>query len=445
MELERQMELARAALDKSKADAWEIAAVHSQSVSIGVRGAEVDKFQESTSSGLALRVIAEGRPGFAYVIGGDPAGIERAADEALASAAASDPEPGFSLAAPVADPPQVEVFDPELAAEPVEDKVAKAKELAAAALAADSRVVHVQPAEYGSAVSTVRLWSSEGLDFTHQGTNVSAGALAMAAENGEQEMGWDSHSARFLSEIDCQALGAEAGRRAAAFLGARPVPDGRYDVILDNEVAVQFLGLLAASLQGDSLLKGRSLLAGRESQEIISPLVSIIDDGLYPRGLGSGSLDDEGTPMAKKVLVERGVLRGFIYDRLWGARAGQQSTGNGMRGSLKGPPGVGFSNLYIEPGELSQTGLEAEMGRGLVICEIMGGHTADPVSGEFSFGASGFLVENGARVRPVKSIAIAGQALELFGSVAAVGSDLKFSGREGSPSLLLKGLSVSGA
>lgn len=439
------MELARAALQNSGADAWEIAAVHSESVSIGVRGSEVDKFQESTSSGLALRVIANQRPGFAYVIGGDPAGIERAAQEALASAAASDPEPGFSLAAPVDDPPQVEVFDPELAAEPVEAKVAKAKQLAATALAADPRVVHVQPAEYGSAVSTVRLWSSEGLDFTHRGTNVSAGALAMAAGDDEQEMGWDSRSARFVAEIDCAALGAEAGRRAAAFLGARPVPDGRYDVILDREVAVQFLGLLAASLQGDSLLKGRSLLAGKEGQEVISPLLSIIDDGLYPRGLGSGSLDDEGTPMAKKVLVERGVLAGFIYDRLWGARAGRESTGNGMRGSLKGPPGVGFSNLYLEPGGKSQGELEADMGSGLVICEIMGGHTADPVSGEFSFGASGFLVENGQRARPVKSIAIAGQVLDIFSTVTAVGSDLEFSGRQGSPSLLLNGLSVSGA
>jgi len=445
MNLDRQMDLARTALENSGADQWEIAAVRSEQVSIGVRGDEVDKFQQSTSSGLALRVIKDQRPGFAYVIGGDPAGIARAAAEALASARASDPEPGLTLASPPEGLPEVETFDPELAADPVEAKVARAKELAAAALAADPRVVHVQPAEFGSAVSTVRLLSSTGLDFTHQGTTVSAGALAMASENGEQEMGWDSHSARFLGEIDPQALGREAGRRAAAFLGARPVPDGRYQVVLENEVAVQFLGLLAASLQGDSLLKGRSLLAGREGQEVTSPLVTLVDDGLYPRGLGSGSLDDEGTPMAKKVLVERGVLAGFIFDRLWGARAGRASTGNGMRGSLKGPPGVGFSNLYLEPGPAGRQELESQMGRGLVISEIMGGHTADPVSGEFSFGAAGFLVEGGRRVRPVKSIAIAGQVLEVFQAVAGVGSDLKFAGRQGSPSLLISHMSVSGS
>ena len=403
------MELARRALEASGVKQWEIAAVHRDQVSIGVRGQEVDKFQQSSSSGLAIRVVSEARLGFAYVIGGDQQGIERAVAEALASAAASDPEPEFSLAGPVETLPQVEVFDPELAADPVEAKVTRAKELAAAALAADPRVVHVQPAEFSSAVSTVRLITSLGLDFTHQGTTASAGALAMAAQDGEQEMGWESHSARFLSEIDPQALGREAGLRAAAFLGARPVGDGRYDVILENSVAAQFLGLLAASLQGDALLKGRSLLAGKQDSQIVSPLVSLVDDGLLPRGLGSGSLDDEGVPMGRKPLVEKGVLKGFVFDRLWGARAGRGSTGNGMRGSLKAPPGVDFSNLYLEPGPAGPQELESRLERGLVITEIMGGHTADPVSGEFSFGAAGFLVEKGQRTRPVKSIAIAGR------------------------------------
>lgn len=438
------MELARKALETGGAQQWEIAAVHSDRVSIGVRGQEVDNFQQSSSSGLAIRVVREERLGFAYVIGGDPQGIERAVDEALASAAASDPEPGFGLAGPVENPPKVEIFDPELAADPVEAKVERAKQVAAAALAADPRVVHVQPAEFSSAVSTVRLMTSHGLEFTQRGTTASAGALAMAAQDGEQEMGWDSHSARFLAEIDPQALGREAGLRAAAFLGARPVGDGRYDVVLDNSVAVQFLGLLSASLQGDSLLKGRSLLAGRQDSQIVSPRVSLVDDGALPRGLGSGSLDDEGVAMGRKVLVEAGVLRGFIFDRLWGARDGRGSTGNGMRGSIKGPPGVDFSNLYLEPGQASPQELESRLERGLVLTDIMGGHTADPVSGEFSFGAAGFLVEKGERVRPVKSIAIAGQVLQLFQAVTEVGSDLRFFGRRGSPSLLISRMSVSG-
>ncbi|RJX32391.1 MAG: TldD/PmbA family protein [Desulfarculus sp.] len=444
MELSRALDLARAKLECAPCEQWEVMALHSQSTSIGVRGQELDKFQENQSLGLALRVVTDGRLGFSYLLGGDEAALAEAVAQALASAAASDPEPAVGLAGPAGPLPAVEVYDPELAAESVEAKLARARELAAAALAADPRVVHVQPAEFSSAVSTLHLCTSGGLELCHQGTQAGAGVVAVASQNGEQEMAWEGHSARFLAELDIPALGAAAGRKAAAFLGARPVADGRYDVLLENSVAVQFLELLAESLKGDGLLKGRSLLAGREGQLVASPLVSIIDDGLYPRGLGTAALDDEGTPQQRTPLVQGGALRGFIYDRLWGARAGRASTGNAVRPSLKNPPGVGFSNLYLEPGAQGPDELTAGLGRGLIISEIMGGHTADPVSGQFSFGAAGHLVENGRLSRPVKSIAMAGQVLELFQAVRAVGSDLRFFGRSGAPCLLVGGMSISG-
>lgn len=444
MKLDRELDLAQKKLEAAGCEEWEVMAAHSSSVSIGVRGDEVDKFQESESLGLSLRIIKDGSLGFSFVMGADQGALVGAVKQALASAAASDPEPQLSLAGPAGELTPVEVFDQALAEDPVEAKVARAKQLAAAALAADERVVHVQPAEFSTSVGLVRLRTSHGLEFTHQGTQAGAGVLAMASENGEQEMGWDSQSARFLADLDIEALGAEAGRRAAAFLGARPVADGRYHVLLDNSVAVQFLDLLAASLMGDSLLKGRSLLAGQEGRAVTSPLISLVDDGLYPRGLGSSSLDDEGTPQQRTELITGGVLTGFIFDRLWAARDGRASTGNAMRPSLKNPPGVGFSNLYLEPGEKSFAELTAGLDRGLIISEIMGGHTADPVSGEFSFGAAGHLIEGGKITQPVKSIAVAGQVLDLFKSVAAVASDLRFFGRSGCPALLVEGMSISG-
>lgn len=444
MDLSAHLDQAQKKLAAAGCGQWELMAAHSHSVNIGVRGDQVDKFQQAESLGLAIRIINQGRLGFSFVMGGDEAALELAVSQALASAAASDPEPGLTLAGPAGELASVEVFDPALAQDPLEAKVARARELAAAALAADERVVHVQPAEFSSAVSSLLLRTSGGLEFRHRGTQAAAGVLAMASQDGEQEMGWESHSARFLADLDIPALGRAAGRRAAALLGARPVADGRYDLLLENSVAVQFLDLLAASLRGDSLLKGRSLLAGREGQQVASPLVSLVDDGLYPRGLGTSALDDEGTPQQRSPLVERGVLRDFIFDRLWAARAGRASTGNAMRPSLNNPPGVGFSNLYLEPGQRSPAELTVGLERGLILTEIMGGHTADPVSGEFSLGAAGHLVEGGRPTRPVKSIAVAGQVLEMFKAVRAVGSDLRFFGRSGCPSLLVGGMSVSG-
>ena len=194
-----------------------------------MRGQEVDKFQQSTSSGLALRVLTDDRLGFAYVIGGDEAGIARAAQEAMASAAASDPEPGFTLAGPVERPPQVEVFDPALAEEPVEAKVAKAHELAAAALAADPRVVHVQPAEYGSAVSTERLISSTGLDFTHRGQPPSRpGPWPWPRPTASRRWAGTATAPAFWTRSTARPWAPRRGRRGGRLFGGPSVEGGRY-------------------------------------------------------------------------------------------------------------------------------------------------------------------------------------------------------------------------
>ncbi len=445
MDMERLIDQARLLLDKSGAGQWEVMAARADGLNIGVRGEQVDKFQQSSSLGLAVRLVKDDRLGFSFAMGQEAQGVARAVEEALASAQAADPEPALSLAGPVPAPEgDLDLFDDSLAAEPLEAKIQRAREVAAAAKASDPRVRHVHPAEVSETRAEVMLATSLGLTQRHRATRVSAMANALAEEGGVQEEGWEARSRRFWSDLDLAEVGRTAGRKAADFLGAGPVADGRYEVILTSEVAADFLDLLASSLQGDNLVKGRSLLAGRLGERVASPLVSVIDDGLLPRGLGSAPFDDEGTPQANKALVEGGVLKGFVFDRLWGARQGLASTGNAVRPSLKAPPSVGFTNLYLKPGQGSLTDLASGLKRGLVISVILGGHTADPVSGQFSFGAAGHLIEDGRLTRPVKSIALAGQVLDLFSAVQKVGGDLCFHGRTGAPSVLVSGLSVSG-
>lgn len=171
--------------------------------------------------------------------------------------------------------------------------------------------------------------------------------------------------------------------------------DGRYDVVLDNSVAAQFLGLLAASLTGDSLLKGRSLLAGKEGSRIVSPLVSLVDDGTLPRGLGSAALDDEGCPCAARPWWSGECSRASSSIACGGAPGPGQHRQRHAR-LFEGPAGGGFLQPVPGAGPGLAPGVGGAPGRGLVICDIMGGHTADPVSGEFSFGAAGFLVEKGS-------------------------------------------------
>ncbi len=443
--LRGEVDRARIALEKSGAEQWEIMASKSKSVTVGVREGEVDKHQASESLGLAIRLVKDHRPGFSYIYGAEnERDIISAVEQALASSRAADPEPALTF--PETAPPEIllETYDPEVARDNVANMIRRAERLASAALSADKRVVHVHPAEVSSLVSRVFLCNSHGLELCDAATRVSAGAAAVASYDGEQEMGWESRSACFLEDIDERAIGIEAGQKAAAYLGAKPVQDGLYNVVFTRDVAAEFLDILADGLMGDNVAKGRSLLAGKIGHKLVSPLVTIVDDGLMPRGLGSAPFDDEGTAQSRTVLFEQGILRGYVYDRLWAGRTGTLSTGNAVRPSLKGPPGVGFTNLHIAPGGGDQNSLVEQMSNGLIISYILGAHTADPVTGEFSLGASGHLVQKGRIVRPVKSIAIAGQILDLFNKVEAVGADLRMFGRSGSPTVLVKDVSVSG-
>ncbi len=446
MDLQKDLDLAAELLSRSPAEQWEVWARSGRGLEIALRGQELDKFERYSNRGLALRVILEGKAGFAFVVGEAADGLARAVEEALASARGSDLENRGGLTPPPeSELPQCQVYDPALAGEPLERKRERALEMARAAQQADPRVVHVHPAEYAEGEAQVWLRNSLGLELSHRSTVASAGVVAMAAdEKHGQEVAYESDSRRFLAELDPAELGRRAGRRAASYLGGEPMPDGRYDVVLENRVAAQFVGLLAHSFLGDNLVKGRSLLGPREGRKALSELVTLLDDGLWPKGLGTAPFDGEGTLRRRTVLVERGVVRGFVFDRLWAAAAGRQTTGNAGRGSLKAPPGVGFSNLVLEPGQGSRDELVSQVERGMLITEIMGGHTADPISGEFSFGASGYLIEKGRVGRPVKSMAMAGQVVELFNRLAAVGGDLEFFGSLGVPSLLVSDVSLSG-
>jgi PmbA protein len=248
-----------------------------------------------------------------------------------------------------------------------------------------------------------------------------------------------------------EEVGRSAGRKALERLGGRRIPSGTYPVILKNHVVSEFLSLLAHSLLSDQVHKGKSPLRGRQGERFFSSLLTILDDGLYPKGTSSFPIDGEGMPSQKTSLVIQGEIKGFLYDRYWANRENRsssnsqvRSTGNSRRHGIKFPPGIGISNLFIEPGDLPFPNLKKTLYQGLVVEEVMGLHTVDPISGDFSLGCSGDWIDKGEKVHPVKSIAIAGNLFELFRRVIGVGEDLRFFGGVGSPSLLIKDLLISG-
>jgi PmbA protein len=213
-------------------------------------------------------------------------------------------------------------------------------------------------------------------------------------------------------------------------------------VILDREVAAEFLSLLGATLSADAVLKGRSLWAGKVGAAIAAGAVTVIDDPTLPGAAGSAPCDDEGQPTRRKLLIDAGVLNGYLHSLETSHRMGVNPTGNGFRQGFESLPLPRPGNLVLQPGRCSPAAWTRAAGTIVLVDDILGGHTMNPVSGDFSVGASGFIWEGGSR-RPFRGATIAGNLGTLFASIAEVGDDLRFFGSVAAPSVLVSALELS--
>ncbi|BBA70554.1 TldD/PmbA family protein [Geobacter sulfurreducens] len=426
-------------------DGWEITAASSRILSIEVKEQKVDTFKCSAPLGVSVRVLKNGGMGFSFSTSMAPEDLARMVDNALVGAESQTPDADHGFPDPPAVYPDVAgLFDDGLAAVAEEAKIAVALDLERLTLAADPRVRKVRKATYGDSMVETMVVNSRGVSCRYRGTSVSASVTAVAEENGQSQMGWDFDFSSRFDGISVERIVAGAVAKATGLLGAATVPTMRCPAVLDTYVATEILEVLVPAFLAENVQKGKSLLAGKRGEMIVAPLLTIRDDGTLPGGMGTAPFDAEGVPKRNTVLVENGRLAGYLYDTLRARKEGVASTGNAIRSGIKSPPHMGVSNLFIENGTEAPEALLAGIARGVLLTEVMGMHTANTISGDFSVGAAGFLVEDGRVVRPVKGIAIAGNILELFRGVEAVGNDLRFYGTVGAPSLRIAALDVSG-
>ncbi|MBN1574029.1 MAG: TldD/PmbA family protein [Deltaproteobacteria bacterium] len=416
----------------------------SKLLTISSEGGEVEDFRFSEPYGVSLRVIVNGGMGFSFSTHPDNGALADMVDDAISSAKNSTPDEHYALSAPSPVPDAGLIFDDSIEGVPIEEKVERAREVEAGALSVDKRVKRVRSAQYSEALSRVFLRNSNGVDVGYKKSYVTAQLMAVAQENGDQEMGWDVDSSIKYADLAPREVGRGAGIKAVSMLGAKRAPTGRFTALLTREVVSDLLDVLAPSFLGENVLKGKSIFKGKGGKKIISSELTIVDDGLLPGGIGTFPVDGEGVPQRRNSLVAKGVVEGFLYDLLNAGRAGVDPTGSSVRGGVTAPPSSGVNNFYIVPGVEDADSLLKRAGRGIIISELMGVHTANPVTGEFSVGASGFIFEDGRRSQPFKEAAVSGDLMGLFSKIAAVGSDLKFFGNIGAPSLLISEVELSG-
>lgn len=429
---------------KSGAEQAEVFIKSYKNLTVDIRGQEVDSLTSSLSYGYGLRVIRDNRLGFAYAT--DIGEKDSIIKQAVESAGFSDEDSFLGLPEP-SGPSQIGIYDPAVSDIKEDDAINLTMLLEKSAYDADSRIKKVRKASGCFTTTETVIVNSKAVKASYLSTACTAQIMAIAEDGLESQTGWDFSGSRFLSDVSFEKTGRTAAERSVQLLGARTIAGARTNIILDNSVVIDFLGIFASSLSSEALQKGKSLLQDKLGKAVISPRINIIDSGLRSGKLGSRPVDDEGVPTSETILVQEGVLQTYLYNTYTARKGNTHSTGNAARGSFSSLPSVGITNLFIEPssadGCLCKMELFKSLGRGLFIVDAMGVHTANPVSGDFSLGVTGLWIEGGEVQFPVKEAVVTGNIMELFNKVEAVGDDLIFYGNMGAPSIIISDMDIS--
>ena len=445
--VEKARESVEALVEKARAagaDAADALYVGSESQSVQVRLGELEHVDRSEGEEMGLRVFVGQRS--ASVASSDFSAeamtelVARAV--AMAREAPEDPYAGLAPADLTASGPYPDVESEGVGEDDPQALRNRALAAEKAALAI-SGVTNSSGGSAGSSASAMALATSNGFSGAYRSTGHSTNVSVIAGEGATMQRDSAWHGARHLADLDpAEEIGRLAGERAVARLNPVKPKPGRYPVLFDPRVAGSLLGHFVGAITGSSVARKSSFLQDKLGQQIFAPGVRVVDDPLRRRGLRSRPFDSEGLPVSLRALIEDGILKTWIADSASARQLGIRPTGHAVRG-VGGPPGAGPSNLYIEAGQRSREELLAAFPQAVLVTELIG-QGVNGVTGDYSRGASGFMVRDGAIAEPIAEITIASNLLDMFATIEP-GSDLEFRRGVDSPTLLVPEMTVAAA
>jgi PmbA protein len=413
--------------------------------SVETKDDAIDVVTARGERGLGVRVLDGQRIGFAHTSDLALPGIEACVDQARRMATITEPDEDIRIAAAPLEMIELDIYQSGLEDRPLADRGAIALAVEQAARSLDPRITHFRKTSYSDAEVTTVIATTLGVRASYRESFCGAMTSAVATQNGERQIGYHGEGTRRLADLDPASIGARAAQRAIEKLGAKPFPTQKLPIVLDPWMAMSLLGAISPLFSADNVLKGRSLFAGKVGERVANEHVTIVDDARRKGGLRSAPFDGEGVATTTRTLIEQGVLRGYLVNLKTSRKLSTAPTGNARRGSYASPSRIGPSNFYIEAGTDDPAAAVRGLDRALAVTSLLNLHTIDPVSGEFSLGATGTYLEKGAPMHPVQGITIAGNLTHLLSSISAVGTDLTFgSSGIGSPTLVIAELSVGG-
>ena len=416
-------------------DDYEIYLENTELLQLDSQKTDLNFAKEEISLGIGIRVIKDGAVGFAFT--SDMNEIAKTCENAYLNSKLNSKDENFSFAQVEKLPKVKGTFDKKFRGLDLDELTSSLK---AVLNCIDDNGCQTTSGGFSAAEGEALIVNSNGVEAYDKSTGFSLGVSINAIKDDDLATAYDSTSSCFY-DLDGIKLAEDLCDLAKSSLGGENIETSNKDVVLDYHAVTSLLSIFMSGFSADNVQRGRSRLAGKIGEKLVSENLSIFDDGTVEGGLSSAVCDDEGTASKRTALVEDGILKAYLYDIYTANKDGVESTANGFRGSYAGTPSVSGSNIIFD---FKNRLLESEINDAFLVTDVLGAHTANPITGDFSVEASNsFLLDNGVR-KPIKKAMISGNIYDLLGDAIAVGDEIKQRGSFIVPKLLLHDVRIVG-
>lgn len=410
-----------------------------------VRLGEVETLKQAASRGMGIRILAGNHTGSSYTSDLSPEGIRQMVAQAveLASVTSEDPFAGLADAEEFgAISGDLQMYSRDVEELEAASKIDIAKRAEAAALQFDSRITNSEGGSFDSQLGRRIFVNSRGFAGEYRSSYCSVSASPVAKLNDQMERDYWYHSSRRFSDLEKpEYVGRIAAERTLRRLGAVKVETQKVPVIFEARAARSMMGHIFEAIEGRSVYRQSTFLAGKLGEKVAADGVTVIDDGTVPGLFGTQPFDDEGIPTRRTLVIERGVLKNYLLNTYSARKLGMKTTGNASRG-ITGNAGVGHGNFYLEAGTRTAEELIRSVKNGFYVTELIGSGV-NVSTGDYSRGAAGLWIRDGELAFAVSEVTIASTLQQMLMDVE-VGSDLEFRGSVASPTLLIQEMTVGG-
>lgn len=443
------LDIAAGAVEKAKArgaTGAECTLSEGDEFSATVRMSEVETLKEAGSRGAGIRILLGHRVGSSYTSDLTPDGIARMIDAAfeIVEITTEDPFAGLPDAKDLGRlEGDLQLYSDDIAAISTQQKIELARRAETAAFAFDPRITNSKGASFDTFEGRHIFANSLGFVGEYRRTYCSINVMPIAKEGASMERDyWYSSSRRLAGLDEPEEVGRIAAERAVRRLGAQKVATQKVPVIFEPRTARSLLDHVFDAVDGRSIYRTASFLAGKLGEKIAAETVNIIDDGTIPGLMGTTPFDDEGVPSRRTVVIENGVLRNYLLNSYAARKLGARTTGNASRG-ITGNAGISNGNFYLEKGTQSPREMIRGVKEGFFVTELIG-QGVNIVTGDYSRGAAGIWIRDGELAFSVSEVTIASTLQEMLAGIVGIGDDLRFRGSMESPTLMIREMTVGG-